>query len=129
MNLRPPSTRKSRASEARVDRDHLRRIGRVPPMSREEELATTSTYARTRSPALARQIATANLRLVIKMAGGYARRSALSLDDLIQEGTLGLMQAIERFDPARGVRFASYATWWIRAFLLKYLVDNARVVR
>jgi RNA polymerase sigma-32 factor len=98
-------------------------------MSREEELATTVEYARTGDPGVARKIASANLRLVIKMAAGYARRSALSLDDLIQEGTVGLMEAIQRYEPQRGLRFATYAIWWIRAYLLRYLLDNSRLVR
>jgi RNA polymerase sigma-32 factor len=113
----------------RTAHDHIRRIGQVPPMSPEEEVARTREYARTRDPRLAQQIAAANLRLVIKMAGGYARRSTISFEDLIQEGTVGLMHAIEKFDPRRGVRFASYATWWIRAYLLKALLDSTRIVR
>jgi RNA polymerase sigma-32 factor len=98
-------------------------------MSHEEELATTTEYARTRDPVLARKIASANLRLVIKMAIGYAQRSTVPLADLIQEGAVGLMEAIQRYEPQRGVRFATYAIWWIRAFLLRYLLDNSRVVR
>jgi RNA polymerase sigma-32 factor len=98
-------------------------------MTPDQELAATRAYARTREPRLGRQIAAANLRLVIKMAGGYARRSTISIEDLVQEGTVGLMHAIEKFDPARGVRFASYATWWIRAYMLKALLDNTRLVR
>jgi RNA polymerase sigma-32 factor len=98
-------------------------------MSPEEELAVTREYARTRDPRVARRIASANLRLVITVAVRYARRSQLPLAELVQEGTIGLMEAIERYDPERGVRFASYATWWIRAFILKYLLDNSRLVR
>src|SRR6185369_9535969 len=65
----------------------------------------------------------------IKMAGPYARRSAISLEDLVQDGTVGLMHAIERFEPDRGIRFATYATWWIRAYLLRSLLDGTRLVR
>jgi RNA polymerase sigma-32 factor len=101
----------------------------VPPLSREEEIALTRQYARTRDPRLARRLGAANLRLVIKMAAGYAKCSALPLADLIQEGAVGLMEGIGRYDPARGVRLASYAAWWIRAFLLRYLLDHSRVVR
>jgi RNA polymerase sigma-32 factor len=108
---------------------YLRQVGRVPPLTPGQERTLTEEYARSRDPGLARRIASANLRLVIKMAAGYARRSSMSLEDLIQEGTIGLMEALERYDPARGVRFATYATWWIRAFLLKHLVDGARLVR
>jgi RNA polymerase sigma-32 factor len=109
--------------------DYIRQVGRVAPLDPAEEAALTAEYARTRDPEVARRLAAANLRLVIKMASQYHRRSSNSLDDLVQEGTLGLMEAVVRFDPGRGVRFASYAGWWIRAFLLKYLLDNARLVR
>lgn len=128
MNHRRTVPRRSSGTQQR-SRKQISQIGRVPPMSQEEELATTTEYARTRDPQLASRIASANLRLVIKMAVGYARRSAVSLDDLIQEGTVGLMEAIQRYEPQRGVRFATYAVWWIRAFLLRYLLDHSRLVR
>jgi RNA polymerase sigma-32 factor len=89
----------------------------------------TAAYARTRDPALGRDIAERNLRLVIALATRYSHRSSIPLEDLVQEGTLGLMEAVERFDPGRGVRFAGYATWWIRAYLLKHLIGNVRIVR
>jgi RNA polymerase sigma-32 factor len=109
--------------------DHIRRTGSVPPLSREEEIDLTTRFARTRDPRLAQRLAAANLRLVIKMAARYAKCSTLPLADLVQEGAIGLMEAIERFDPGRGVRLASYATWWIRSWLLKYLLDHSRLVR
>jgi RNA polymerase sigma-32 factor len=128
-----PARRMSGAPVAKLpdmNSDHdIRRLGRTPPLTPEEELRLTTEYFRTRDRALARRIAEANLRLVIKLAAASARRSRLSLADLIQEGTVGLMEAVERFDPARGVRFASYATWWIRAYLLKSMLDGARIVR
>jgi RNA polymerase primary sigma factor len=123
MKRRPPAQSRSTTST------YLRQVGRVPPLSLEQERALTSQYARSRSPALAREIAAANMRLVIKMAGPYARRSAIPLEDLVQDGTVGLMHAIERYEPDRGVRFATYATWWIRAYLSRSLLDNTRLVR
>jgi RNA polymerase sigma-32 factor len=107
----------------------MAQVGRVFPMSREEELAATTEYLRTGDPRLASRIASANLRLVISVAMPYARRSRLPVGDLVQEGTVGLMEAIRRYDPKRGVRFATYATFWIRALVLKYLLDHCRLVR
>ena len=117
------------SSDGHLTWKQLGQIGRVPPLSIEEERSLTTEYARTRDLKVAQRIASANLRLVIKLAGTYARRSNWSLADLLQEGCVGLMEAVERFDPQRGVRFASYATWWIRSCLLKGLMDNARLVR
>ncbi len=70
----------------------------------------------------------ANLRLVVKIAMEY-RRAWTNLLDLIQEGNVGLLQAVQRFDPYQGVKLSSYAAYWIRAYILKYLIDNIRLVR
>ena len=70
----------------------------------------------------------ANLRLVVKIAMEY-RRAWTNVLDLIQEGNVGLMQAVQRFDPYQGVKLSSYAAYWIRAYILKYLLDNIRLVR
>lgn len=107
---------------------YLRAIARHPLLDREEERALCMEYARTGDPKLAQRLAVANLRLVVKMARGYARRGANILD-LIQEGNLGLMEGIRRFDPTREVRLASYAGWWIRAYMLQHLLATARLVR
>jgi RNA polymerase sigma-32 factor len=69
-----------------------------------------------------------NLRLVVKLAMEY-RRTWSNVLDLIQEGNVGLMQAVRRYDPYRGVKLSSYAVYWIRAYILKYILDNFRVVR
>jgi RNA polymerase primary sigma factor len=71
----------------------------------------------------------ANLRLVVSMARRYARTERMPLQDLIQEGNLGLMKAVERFDYRRGFRFSTYASWWIRHALTRGLADKGRVVR
>ena len=76
----------------------------------------------------ARQLVLSNLRLVVKIAMEY-RRSWTNLLDLIQEGNVGLLQAVQRFEPEQGVKLASYAAYWIRAYILKYLIDNIRMVR
>jgi RNA polymerase sigma-32 factor len=76
----------------------------------------------------ARRLVLSNLRLVVKIAMEY-RRSWTNVLDLIQEGNVGLMQAVQRFDPYQGVKLSSYAAYWIRACILKYLLDNIRMVR
>jgi RNA polymerase sigma-32 factor len=69
-----------------------------------------------------------NLRLVVKLAHEY-HRNPLSLLDLVQEGNIGLMQAVKKFDPERGVKLSSYAAWWIRAYILRYIMDNWKMVK
>src|SRR5262249_15472396 len=69
-----------------------------------------------------------NLRLVVKIAHEY-RRAHRNLLDLIQEGNIGLMQAVKRYDPYRGVKLSSYAAWWIRAYMLRFILNNWRMVK
>ena len=71
---------------------------------------------------------TANLRLVVKIAYEY-RRAYRNMMDLIREGNIGLMQAVKRYDPYRGVKLSSYAAWWIRAYMLRYILNNWRMVK
>lgn len=97
-------------------------------MTRDEEHLCASEYARTKSPLLAARLVAANMRLVVKIAFSF-RRPPYDLSDLVQEGNLGLVQALERYDPNRGVRLCSYAAWWIRAYILKYTLDNWRLVK
>jgi RNA polymerase sigma-32 factor len=97
-------------------------------MTREEEHVCATEYARTKSPALAARLVAANMRLVVKIAYGY-RRAQYDLSDLVQEGNLGLVQAVLRYDANRGVRLCSYAAWWIRAYISKYTLDNWRLVK
>src|SRR5450432_4264600 len=103
-------------------------LSRCVPMTRDEEHLCASEYARTRSPFLAAKLVAANMRLVTKIAFAY-RRPAYDLADLVQEGNLGLVQAVLRYDPTRGVKLCSYAAWWIRAYILKYTLDNWRLVK
>jgi RNA polymerase sigma-32 factor len=98
------------------------------PLSREEETALAWRFARTGDRAAQERLLRAHLRLVLSLASKYARAGRTELADLIQEGCMGLVEAIRRFDPARNVRLATYASWWIRAFILRYEMENARVV-
>jgi RNA polymerase sigma-32 factor len=88
-----------------------------------------ATEAYEKNNAQARQrLVTANLRLVVKIAMDY-RRAYAQIMDLIQEGNAGLVQAVNRFNPYRGVKLSTYSAWWIRAYILKFLMDNKSLVR
>ncbi len=98
------------------------------PISREEEHALAVRWVEEGDVEAARQLVLSNLRLVVKIAMGYRRAWANTLD-LIQEGNVGLMEAVQRYDPYLGVKLSSYAVYWIRAYILKYILDNMRSVR
>ena len=97
-------------------------------MSAEEEHLCATEYVATGDPSLAARLITANMRLVVTIALTY-RRTNGDLHDLIQEGNMGLIQAVERYDPTRGVKLCSYAAWWIRAYILKFVLGNWRLVK
>lgn len=99
-----------------------------PVLSAEDERALAERYVADGDPLAAQALVSANLRLVVKLAFQYHREWS-SVLDLIQEGNVGLMEALKRFDPYRGVRFSSYAQYWIRAMILRFLMDNYRIVR
>jgi len=107
---------------------YLTELGRFALLSAEEERDLAVRYRDYGDTAAAQRLATGNLRLVVHIAMDF-RRTAVNLLDLIQEGNLGLLQAVQRFDPYRGVRFSAYASWWIRAYILKYLIDHWSLVR
>jgi RNA polymerase primary sigma factor len=99
---------------------YLQEIGRHPTLSREEEAGLSRRYRETGDRGALAALVTANLRFVVAVAKGYRGRG-LPLEDLINEGNLGLMRAAARFDPHRGVRLVSYASWWIRQAILAAL--------
>tara|TARA_B100000609_G_scaffold199550_1_gene204023 strand:+ start:50362 stop:51429 length:1068 start_codon:yes stop_codon:yes gene_type:complete len=107
---------------------YYREIGRHPLLTKEEEYELAVEFSENQDPQLAYRLITANLRLVVKIAMEY-KSAVTNLLDLIQEGNIGLMQAVKKFDPFKGIRLSSYAQWWIRAYILKYLVNNARMVK
>lgn len=107
---------------------YMHEIRRYPLLSREEEHRLAVEFAQTRDPKIARRLITANLRLVVKIAHEY-RRAYRNLLDLVQEGNLGLLQAVQKYDPYRGVKLSSYAAWWIRAYMLKFILNNWRLVK
>lgn len=107
---------------------YLAEVRRYPILDVETERALAIEYLETRSQAAAQGLVTANLRLAVKIAFEY-QRSWTNVLDLIQEGNMGLSQALDRYDPHRGIRFTSYAQYWIRAFILQYLMNNVSLVR
>jgi len=107
---------------------YLAEIRRFPLLSREEETAIAKRYHEHHDREDAFRLVTANLRLVVKIALEFARASKNVLD-LIQEGNVGLMEAVKNFDPYRGIRFPSYAVWWVRAYIYRYLINNWRLVK
>jgi RNA polymerase primary sigma factor len=106
---------------------YLRSIGRVPLLNAEEEVALAKRIERG-DIAAKQHMVEANLRLVVSIAKGYVGRG-LTLLDLIQEGSLGLIRAVEKFDYRRGYKFSTYATWWIRQAVTRSLADKGRTIR
>jgi len=106
---------------------YLREIGKIPLLTAEEELALAKRVVKGDKRAKD-QMAEANMRLVVSIAKRYVGRG-LDLLDLIQEGNTGLLRAVEKFDPERGFKFSTYATWWIRQAITRAIADQARTIR
>lgn len=107
---------------------YLKEISKYALLSPEEEHALAKLHFEEEDIKAAHQLITANLRFVVKIANEF-RGAQVHLLDLIQEGNYGLMQAVKRFNPYKGVKLSSYASWWIRAYILKYLLDNKSQVK
>lgn len=107
---------------------YLREVQHYPLLTPEETQALSVRYVQTGDPVAAAKLVTANLRLVVKIAYEY-RRAYKNIMDLVQEGNIGLMQAVKRYDPYRGVKLSSYAAWWIRAYILRFILNNWRLVK
>jgi RNA polymerase sigma-32 factor len=107
---------------------YLSEVRRYPLLTPEQEREAAVLYVQTGDKEAAKLLITSNLRLVIKIAFQYHRQWANVLD-LIQEGNVGLVEALSRYDPYREIRFSSYAQYWIRAMILRFLLDNFRLVR
>ncbi|MDE2591093.1 MAG: RNA polymerase sigma factor RpoD [Patescibacteria group bacterium] len=108
-------------------RAYLHEIGRIPLLTAEEEIILAKRIEKGDKESAA-HLTTANLRLVVSIAKKYSRRG-LDLLDLIQEGNLGLMRAVEKFDYKKGYKFSTYATWWIRQAITRAIADQARTIR
>jgi len=107
---------------------YLSEIRRYPLLTPEQEHDLAVRYKEHGDIEAAYRLVTANLRLVVMFARRY-ERAVHNLLDLIQEGSIGLMEAVRNFDPYRGVRFPSYAVWWVRAYIIRYLMNNWRMVK
>jgi RNA polymerase sigma-32 factor len=110
-------------------RYYLHDISRFPILSAEEEREAAIKYREFGDREAVLKLVVSNLRLVVKIALEHHRYWTTNLLDLIQEGNVGLMQAAKKFDPYRGVRFTTYSSFWIRAYILKFIMDNWRLVR
>jgi RNA polymerase sigma-32 factor len=122
MKTAGPTTETAIAAKKHFPLEHARLL------SREEEESLARLYKQNHDPAVARKLIESHLRLVAKIARECCSRREL-LPDLIQEGALGLMRAVEKFDPERGIRLSSYAAWWIRAYIYQYILSNSRMMR
>ncbi len=107
---------------------YLAEIRRFPVLSREEEHKLAVEYKEYGNLEAAYKLVMGNLRLVVMIAREY-QKAFKNLLDLIQEGNMGLMEAVKNFDPYRGVRFPSYAVWWIRAYIIRYIMSDWRMVK
>jgi len=108
---------------------YLHEISQYQLLSREETDELARRFHETGDQQAAYQLVTANLRLVVKVAMDFQKYWMQNFLDLIQEGNVGLVQAVKKFDPYRGVKFSYYAAYWIRAYILKYIMDNWRLVK
>ena len=108
-------------------RMYLKEIGKVPLLSAQEEIELAERM-QTGDERAKKRLAEANLRLVVSIAKRYVGRGMLFLD-LIQEGNLGLIKAVEKFDYTKGYKFSTYATWWIRQAITRSVADQARTIR
>jgi RNA polymerase sigma-32 factor len=108
---------------------YLAEVRKFKLLDRKEEERLLKKYKLTGDPESGQRLVTANLRLVVKIAMEFQSHWLNNLQDLIQEGNMGLLQALRKFDPSRGVKFSYYASYWIKAYILKYIMDNWRLVK
>lgn len=116
------------ATAPTILQQYLNELRKYPLMTREEERSAAIKAFEENDLQSRQKLVTANLRLVVKIAMDY-RTTSIPLLDLIQEGNAGLVQAVNRFNPYRDVKLSTYSAWWIRAFILKFLMDNKSLVR
>lgn len=107
---------------------YMKEIGRYPLLSEEQEKVLTNALVETGDVEIAKKLVMANLRLVVKIAMEY-RTAWQNTMDLIQEGNIGLMKAVSKYNPDKGAKLSYYASWWIRSYVLKYILDNFRLIK
>ena len=108
---------------------YIREANRFNLLTPEEEKELSALYKETGDADAAYRLITSNLRLVIKIAMEFQKHWMKNLLDLIQEGNIGLMQAIKKYDPYRGIKLSYYASFWIKAYILKFIMDNWKLVK
>lgn len=107
---------------------YLQKIRQYPILEQEEEYKLAVKYQETKNPEIAKILVTSHLRLVVKVVSKY-RGYGLSLAEMISEGNIGLLYAIEKFEPEKGFRFSTYALWWIKASVQKYILNSWSLVK
>jgi RNA polymerase sigma-32 factor len=122
------SAKDSRLSRRDPLAAYMAEVNRHALLTREEETELARQFRDNGDVKAAYKLVAANLRLVVKLAHQY-HRNPMTLLDLVQEGNMGLMQAVKKYDPERGVKLSSYAAWWIRAYILRYIMDNWKMVK
>jgi RNA polymerase sigma-32 factor len=109
-------------------RRYLAEVRQYPYLDRDEEHRLAVAYRERGDLDAAQRLILANLRLVVRLAFEY-KKTPIQILDLVQEGNLGLMAAVKKFDPHRGIRLATYAAWWIKAYMLRYIMANWKIVK
>ena len=108
--------------------NYMARISKIPLLTKEEEHQLAVTYFETKDPVVGRQLIQSNLRFVVKVVAEYSKFSSKVMD-LIQEGNIGLIRAVQEFNPYKGARLITYAVWWIRGYIQEYLMRHHSIVR
>ena len=128
-----PAPSSARLPTATGSRDslhlYLREVGRFPMLKPDEEFELARRVQQNGDSDAAFRLVSSHLRLVVKIAMDFQRRWMQNVLDLIQEGNVGLMRAVNKFDPEKGIKFSYYAAFWIRAYILKFIMDNWRMVK
>ncbi|HIF02432.1 MAG TPA: sigma-70 family RNA polymerase sigma factor [Nitrospinaceae bacterium] len=127
-SLLPAVTQDSSIAQVDILAAYLNEIRQYENITENEEQELAIKLRETNDSDAAYRLTTSHLMLVVRIAMTF-RRQWQNMMDLIQEGNIGLLKAVKKFDPFRGVRLSSYATWWIRSYILKYMLDNWRLVR
>ncbi len=124
-----PGTEKKELTSYDPLQIYLQEIKKFPMLEMEEEFELGRRIQEKKDQEAAFRLTSANLRLVVKIAMTFQRRWMRNVLDLIQEGNVGLMKAVQKFDPEKGIRFSYYASFWIKAYILKFIMDNWRMVK
>ena len=128
-NLTPEQCEKDNSAPYDLVRLYLLELAQYKLLSKEEEIELAMRIHKKNDEEAANRLIRANLRLVVKIAMDFRRHWIRNPLDLIQEGNLGLLQAVKKFDPSRGVKFSYYASFWVKAYMLRFIMDNSKLVK